>query len=107
MLFSSGDEGANQRSTPEPLFSSNTALQWALGLLVAVLLLEVVLARRWTDPLRDPGTWVLFGVLTGWGLRILARRRPASASPGGQTLRWASVLVWLATLVGGLLGWLI
>lgn len=107
MSFSFENEESNTGSTPEPLFSSNTALQWALGLLLAALLLEITLARNWTDPLQDPGTWMLFGVLSGWGLGILARRRLALARPGGQALRWASVLVWTATLVGGLLGWVL
>ena len=107
MSFSLENKETNNGSAPEPLFSSNTALQWALGLLVAALLLEIILARSWTDPLHDPGTWVLFGVLIGWGLRILDRRRAALAAPGEQALRWASILVWTATLIGGLLGWIL
>lgn len=98
---------APSESLPDPLFSSETLLQWTVGLLTAALLLDLLLARTWTEPFMEPSTWTLLGVLLGMGFRTAAQRRAAHDPEGARTLRWLSVGTWAAALGAGLLGWLV
>jgi hypothetical protein len=73
-----------------------------VGLLLAALVLEIALSSHWTDPFREPGTWVLIGVAVGFGLRGLGHWRGWRDRRGEQTLRWMSLGVWAVTALGGL-----
>lgn len=86
-------------------FDTGPLLWWVLGLLGVALLLEFFVAVPWTAPFSDPGTWVLIGVFTGFALRVTGRRLGAGGYGGEQALRWASLAVWAAAALGGLLAW--
>jgi hypothetical protein len=88
-------------------FDTGPLLWWVLGLLGAALLLEFVVAVPWTAPFSDPGTWVLIGVFTGFALRVTGRRLGTRHQDAEHTLRWASLAVWAAAALGGLLAWLL
>ena len=105
LLFSATPQNDRSSQRVSPLFSSDTALRWALGLLVAALCLELYVSQSWTQPLQDPGTWVLLGVLLGLGFRALGRRRAARGASGAALLRWMSIGTWGLSVIAGLLGW--
>jgi hypothetical protein len=88
-------------------FDTGPLLWWVLGLLGAALLLELYVAVPWTAPFADPGTWVLIGVFVGVALRVAGRRLRAAGHSGEQVLRWASLAVWAAAALGGLLAWVV
>jgi len=88
-------------------FDTGPLLWWVLGLLGAALVLEFFVAVPWTAPFYDPGTWVLMGVFLGFALRITGRRLRTGSRWGEPTLRWASLVVWTAAAVGGLVAWIL
>ncbi|HKL87529.1 MAG TPA: hypothetical protein VJ884_00895 [Salinibacter sp.] len=88
-------------------FDTGPLLWWVLVLLGAALGLEFYVAIPWTAPFRDPGTWVLIGVFVGFALRITGRRLQAKSGSAERALRWASLLVWGAAAVGGLVAWIL
>jgi len=71
-------------------------------LLLAALVLEIVLSSHWTDPFREPGTWVLIGVAVGFVLRGGGHWWARRGGQGEQTLRKMSLAVWLVAALGGL-----
>jgi len=67
----------------------------------------MVLAPHWTDPFREPWTWVLIGVAVGVALRSLGRILGEEGRPGGGRLRRLSLGVWIVTALGGLISLLL
>ena len=88
-------------------FDTGPLLWWVLGLLGAALLLEFFVAVPWTAPFAEAKTWVLIGVFVGFALRVAGRRLGAGDYRGEQALRWASLMVWTAAALGGLLAWIL
>lgn len=86
-------------------FDTGPLLWWVLALLGLALLLEFYVAVPWTEPLTEASTWVLVGVFLGVALRITGEQFHRDTTTA-QGLRWASLLVWTASAVGGLLVWL-
>lgn len=76
------------------------------ALLVGALAIEVALSDPWTDPFLEASTWVLIGVVAGVGLRGVGAWRARQGRGGEDRLRRASVVVWSATALGGLLSFL-
>lgn len=97
-------------SSAPPSLATGPVLWLVLVLLAAALGLDMVLSSHWTDPLGEPGTWVLFGVLTGAVLRHFGQRRARKRVEDGQEdgqedgrrLRRLSLLVWGLSALGGL-----
>jgi hypothetical protein len=93
-------------SSAPPSLATGPVLWLVLVLLAAALGLDMVLSPHWTDPLGEPGTWVLFGVLTGAVLRHFGQRRARKGAEDGQEdgrrLRRLSLLVWGLSALGGL-----
>lgn len=78
-------------------------LRVVLILLLGALGLEIVLATQWTEPFREPGTWVLIGVSTGVALRGLGRALTRRERKGEDLLRRVSLGIWVGTALGGLI----
>lgn len=73
------------------------------ALLVGALAIEIFLSDPWTDPFLEASTWVLIGVVVGVGLRGVGAWRSRRGWGGEGCLRRASLAVWTATALGGLL----
>ncbi|MFB6248686.1 MAG: hypothetical protein ABEL97_08970 [Salinibacter sp.] len=86
-------------------FDTGPLLWWVLGLLGAALVLEFYVSIPWTEPFTEPDTWVLIGVFAGFALRLAGQRLQERERAGGPALRRASLAVWAAAAVGGLLAW--
>ena len=93
-------ETSNRSSFPD--LATWPAFGVIVGLLLAALVLEIALSSHWTDPFREPGTWVLVGVATGFVVRGLGRWRGRRGRPGEQALRRMSLGVWAVTALSGL-----
>lgn len=92
-------DGSNQ--SPLPDLATWRVFGVILALLFGALVLEAVLSPHWTDPFRDPGTWVLIGVVIGVVFRGAGRVLTRWGYEGEARFRWLSVAVWsLALLVG-------
>lgn len=76
-------------------------------LLLAALVLEIALSSSWTDPFREPGTWVLVGVAVGFVLRGGGHWWARRGGQEEQTLRRMSLVVWLLAALGGLVSLLV
>lgn len=74
-----------------------------VGLLLAALVLEIALSSHWSDPFREPSTWVLIGVALGFVLRGLGHWRGRRGRSGEEILRRMSLGVWAVTALGGVL----
>lgn len=88
-------------------FDTGPLLWWVLGLLGAALVLEFFVSVPWTEPFREPNTWVLIGVFVGFALRVAGRQLGQRGYGGSRTLRWMSVVVWAVAAGGGLFAWLL
>jgi hypothetical protein len=88
-------------------FDTGPLLWWVLGLLGAALALEFYVSVPWTEPFTEPNTWVLIGVFVGFALRLAGQRLQAREQAGGSVLRRASLVVWAAAALGGLLAWVL
>lgn len=86
-------------------FDTGPLFWWVLALLGLALLLEFYVAVPWTEPLTEPSTWVLFGVLLGVALRLTGEQYPEETT-AARGLRWASFVAWCVSAVVGLLVWL-
>lgn len=75
-----------------------------VGLLVGALAIEIALSTHWVDPFREVSTWVLMGVVVGVGLRALGAWRSRRGLGGDDQLRRASLVIWGAAALGGLVG---
>ncbi len=78
-----------------------------IALLLGALVLDVVLSPHWTEPFREPGTWVLLGVVVGFALRGVGQWRARRERGGEQVLRRLSLAVWAVAALGGLLSLLL
>ena len=88
-------------------FDTGPLLWWVLGLLGAALVLEFYVSVPWTEPFTEPNTWVLIGVFVGFALRLAGQRLQERERAGGSLLRRASLVVWAAAALGGLLAWVL
>jgi hypothetical protein len=88
-------------------FDTGPLLWWVLGLLGAALVLEFYVSVPWTEPFTEPNTWVLIGVFAGFALRLAGQRLQEREQAGGPILRRASLAVWAAAALGGLLAWVL
>ena len=76
-------------------------------LLLAALVLEVMISSSWTEPFREPSTWVLIGVVVGVLLRGVGQWLGRRELRGEETLRRLSLAVWIVTALGGLVSLLL
>ena len=90
---------------PEPT-APDPLLRWALGLLGAAFILELYVSNPWTEPFFEWDTWVLAGVFLGFGFRRAGQHLDQQGQAGRKTFRWASLLTWAASAIGGLAAWI-
>lgn len=74
-----------------------------LALLTGALVLDVVLSSHWTGPFREPGTWVLIGVVAGVAIRGVGQQLARQGRKGQATCRRLSLAVWMIAALGGLI----
>lgn len=86
-------------------FDTGPLLWWVLALLGLALLLEFYVSTPWTQPFSEPHTWLLIGVFLGFALRLTGEQYERGTAVS-EWLRWASLVIWSASAVGGLWVWL-